>query len=51
MVRPEIRRAKLLEKIRTIEVKYPSINYLKSQSNLYWSQTTKTKRQKLIFNH
>ena len=43
MVRPEIRRAKLLEKIRTIEVKYPSINYLKSQSNIYRSQIRKRK--------
>ena len=45
MVRPEIRRAKLLEKIRTIEVKYPSINYLKSQSNLYRAEK-KAKRRK-----
>ena len=45
MVRPEIRRAKLLEKIRTIEVKYSSINYLKSQSNLYRAEK-KAKRRK-----
>ena len=44
MVKPEIRRAKLLEKIRTIEVKYPSINYLKSQYTLYWSQIQKRKK-------
>ena len=50
MVRPEIRRAKLLEKIRTIEVKYPSINYLKSQYNLYSARKEKAKRRKTIFN-
>ena len=50
MVRPEIRRAKLLEKIRTIEEKYPSINYLKSQSNVYQSQKAKRRKTSIDAN-